>query len=241
MFHLDFLLPWIMLALMGAFHGLNPAMGWLFAVSIGFQERRTGAVLKALGPIAAGHLLAIAAVVLPVALLRVVVPNRTVMVLGGVVMLAYAIYKIATRFRHPRWIGMRVTSRELVSWSALMAAAHGAGLMLIPAIAALSHDPAVVAMSSEELSSSMHAGHAHHMQMTVEQRHDGNALVSAILAVSLHTLSMLVVMGAIAVVVYRWLGVGILRRAWVNLDVVWTGALAIAGGVTLGLAFWSPS
>lgn len=239
MHHLGFVLPWMMLAMMGAFHGLNPAMGWLFAVSLGFQERRTRAVVKALGPIAAGHLLAIAAVVLPVALLQVVIPNRVVMILSGIAMLSYAVYKIATRFRHPRWVGMRITSYELMSWSALMAAAHGAGLMLIPAIAALSRDNAAVeAMPAEEMSSVMQDGHAHHMQMAVGRTHGGEELISAILAVSLHTLSMLLVMGVIAVTVYRWLGVGILRRAWVNLDVLWTGALAIAGGITLIVALW---
>ena len=146
--HISLLLPWVTLALLGAFHGLNPAMGWLFAVSLGFQEQRTGAVVKALGPIALGHLLAIAAIAIPVGLLQVVLPERAVMVMGGLILLGYAAYKVITRFRHPRWVGMRVTSLELVSWSALMAAAHGAGLMLIPALAGLSRDEPSAAMAS---------------------------------------------------------------------------------------------
>lgn len=231
--------PWLMLALMGAFHGLNPAMGWLFAVSLGFQERRTSAVARALGPIAAGHLLAITAIVLPVALLQIVIPSRVVMVLGGVAMIAYAAYKVAIRFRHPRWVGMRVTSWELVSWSALMAAAHGAGLMLIPALSVLRHDSSAAATSEMAMTGMKSGDHAHHMQMVMSSNESGPTLMSALMAVSLHTLAMLVMMGTIALLVYRWIGVGILRRAWINLDLLWTGSLAIAGGLTLAIGLWS--
>lgn len=227
------LLPWIMLMLLGAFHGLNPAMGWLFAVSLGFQERRTGAVVKALGPIAVGHFLAIAAIALPVALLHVVIPTSLMMFLGGAAMLGYAGYKIATRFRHPRWVGMRVTPLELVSWSALMAAAHGAGLMLIPALAGLSPDRSVSAMDH-----SMSGDHARHLSMTTGYSDGRQELLVAIAAVTIHSLAMLIMMGVIAVLIYRWIGVGILRRAWINLDVIWTGALAVAGGLTLAVALW---
>ena len=160
MMHLDTAWPWITLALLGAFHGLNPAMGWLFAVSIGFQERRTSAVIRALGPIALGHALAIAAVAVPVALLQIVLPPRAMMVVGGLALLGYAFYKIATRFRHPRWVGMRITSLELVSWSALMAAAHGAGLMLVPALAGrLGHEP-----DRRRWRARCTVDHMHHMQ-----------------------------------------------------------------------------
>jgi len=228
------LLPWIMLIALGAFHGLNPAMGWLFAVSLGFQERRTGAVVKALGPIAAGHFLAIAAIALPVALLGVVIPTGLMMFLGGAAMLGYAAYKIATRFRHPRWVGMRVTPIELVSWSALMAAAHGAGLMLIPALAGLSSDESSVAAMDH----SMGGDHAHHLSMASTQSEGGQEVLVAIAAVSLHSLAMLLMMGIVAVLIYRWVGVGILRRAWINLDLIWTGALVVAGTLTLGVAIW---
>lgn len=231
--HMTLLLPWITLALLGAFHGLNPAMGWLFAVSLGFQEQRTGAVVKALGPIALGHLLAIAAIAIPVGLLQIVLPERAVMVIGGLILLGYAAYKVLTRFRHPRWVGMRVTSLELVSWSALMAAAHGAGLMLIPAMAGLSRDEPPAAMAS-----AMPGGHAHHMPIAAESDSGVRFLAEALAAVSLHTLAMMLVMGVLAIVVYRWVGVGILRKAWFNLDLVWTGTMAVAGGITLAVGLW---
>src|SRR5829696_9101659 len=127
--------PWLSLLALGAFHGLNPAMGWLFAVSLGLQERRLRAVLIALGPIALGHALAIALAGLAVGALGLVVPQRLLLALGGAALLAFAAAKVITRFRHPRWVGMRVSSRQLVLWSFLMASAHGAGLMLVPVLA----------------------------------------------------------------------------------------------------------
>lgn len=54
--------PWVTLFLLGAYHGINPGMGWLFAVALGLQERTRAAVLRALPPIALGHLVSIGAV-----------------------------------------------------------------------------------------------------------------------------------------------------------------------------------
>jgi hypothetical protein len=36
-----------------------------------------------------------------------------------------------------------------------------------------------------------------------------------------------------ALLVFEKLGVGILRRAWINLDVIWTTALVATGTLTL--------
>src|SRR6478672_6496307 len=129
--------PWLTLAALGAFHGLNPAMGWLFAVALGLQERRLRAVTAALAPIALGHTLAIGMAAITVGMLGRVIPQRLLLALGGVALLSFAAYKVLTRFRHPRWVGMRVSPRELVLWSFLMASAHGAGLMLVPVLVAL--------------------------------------------------------------------------------------------------------
>ena len=54
------LASWLTLAGLGAFHGLNPGMGWLFAVALGMQEGRRSAVWRALIPLTLGHALAIA-------------------------------------------------------------------------------------------------------------------------------------------------------------------------------------
>src|SRR5262245_17900690 len=156
--------PWLSLAALGAFHGLNPAMGWLFAVALGLQERRLRAVTAALGPIALGHALAIGIAAAAVGLLGLVIPQRLLLTLGGIALLAFAAYKVATRFRHPRWLGMRVGPRDLVLWSFLMASAHGAGLMLVPVLVALRGEGVSGALAQTE-----HLGHAgHHAAMTGE-------------------------------------------------------------------------
>lgn len=231
---LDVSWPWIALVLLGAFHGLNPAMGWLFAVALGFQERRLRAVVTALGPITLGHALSIGLVAVPVGLLGLVIPQELLLTMIGLVLLGFAGYKIATRFRHPRWVGMRVRPRELVLWSFLMATAHGAGLMLAPVLARMRGEAVPSALAQ--------AGHAGHLAHLGHAGHQvpagGDALSRAVAAVALHSAAMLAVAALIAVVVYRKLGVEVLRRAWINLDLVWAGAFVIAGGITLGLGLW---
>ncbi len=220
--------PWVSLAALGAFHGLNPGMGWLFAVALGLQERRLGAVTAALGPIAIGHALAVAIAAVAVGLLGVVIPQRLLLAMGGAVLLGFAAYKVATRFRHPRWVGMRVGPRDLVLWSFLMASAHGAGLMLAPVLVALRGEGVPGAMAQ-----SGHAGHAGHMDLGLSAA--GDALVPTLAAVGVHSAAMLAVAGVVAVVVYQKVGVEVLRRAWVNLDLVWVGVLAVTGGIALAL------
>jgi hypothetical protein len=220
--------PWLSLLALGAFHGLNPAMGWLFAVALGLQERRLRAVTAALGPIALGHALAIGLAAVAVGTLGLVIPPRLLLALGGAALLGFAAYKVATRFRHPRWVGMRVGPRELLLWSFLMASAHGAGLMLVPVLVGLRGEGVASALA--------HAGHLGHVG---HESHPGSeALLPALAAVGLHSAAMLTVAGLVAVVVYQKLGVEVLRRAWVNLDLIWVGALAITGGIALGLGLW---
>jgi hypothetical protein len=220
--------PWLSLAALGAFHGLNPAMGWLFAVSLGLQERRLRAVVTALGPIALGHALAIVLAGLAVGALGLVVPQRALLALGGAALLAFAVYKVITRFRHPRWVGMRVSSRQLVLWSFLMASAHGAGLMLVPVLAGVRGEGV-----SSASAHAAHLGHVGHQPMAANE-----ALLPTLAAVGLHSLAMLAVAGVLAVVVYQKVGVEVLRSAWVNLDFIWVGTLIVMGSIALGAGFW---
>jgi hypothetical protein len=220
--------PWLSLAALGAFHGLNPAMGWLFAVSLGLQERRLRAVVSALGPIALGHALAIALAGLAVGALGLVVPQRALLALGGAALLAFAVYKVITRFRHLRWVGMRVSSQQLVLWSFLMASAHGAGLMLVPVLAGVRGEGV-----SSASAHAAHLGHVGHQPMAANE-----ALLPTLAAVGLHSLAMLAVAGVLAVVVYQKVGVEVLRRAWVNLDFIWVGTLIVVGSIALGAGFW---
>jgi hypothetical protein len=212
--------PWLTLAVLGAYHGLNPAMGWLFAVALGLQERRRGAVLQALPPIALGHAIAISLAVLVIGVARIVVPLDVLRYVCAGVLILFGLYKVARR-RHPRWVGMRVGFRDLTAWSFLMASAHGAGLMLVPVLLRLSS-------SGQMQGAHAHGAHTAHATMT------GSATVLADLAaVGLHTLALFAVMGTIAVVVYEKLGIMILKRTWFNLDLLWAGALVGAGLITL--------
>jgi hypothetical protein len=210
-------------------------MGWLFAVARGFQERRLRAVVAALGPITLGHALAIGLVAVPVGLLGIVIPQGLLLTMIGLALLGFAGYKFATRFRHVRWVGMQVRPRELVLWSFLMATAHGAGLMLAPVLARTRAEAAPSTLAQ--------AGHAEHLAHMGHSGHQmpagGDALGSALAAVTLHSMAMLGVAALVAVVVYQKLGVTVLRRAWINLELVWFGVFVVAGGVTLGLGLWS--
>ena len=209
--------PWAALALLGAFHGLNPAMGWLFAVALGLQERRRGAVLAALAPITLGHLLSVALVVLALGTLRLLVPFRLVRLAGAAALVGLGLYKLARPFSHPRWVGMRVGFGDLTLWSFLMTSAHGAGLMLVPVLLGLP------------------AGHAHAPPGLAREppRADLDAVATALAAVGVHTLALVAVMGVVALLIFEIVGVGILRRAWVNLDLIWAVALVAAGVITL--------
>ena len=229
--------PWISLAALGAFHGLNPAMGWLLAVAKGFQERRLRAVVAALGPIAVGHALSIGIVAVMVGMLGVVFPRDLFLILIGGVLLGFAGYKIVTRFRHTRWVGMRVRRRELALWSFLMATAHGAGLMLAPVLAAL-RDDAVPAAAAQ-------SGHAEHMEQvgraafaTGATAAGGEAVAESLAAVALHSGAMLAAAALIALVVYKKVGVAALGRYWINVDFVWAAAMVITGTGSLGFGIW---
>jgi hypothetical protein len=192
-------------------------MGWLFAVALGLQERRRGAVLAALPPIALGHALSIAVVLAAVAGARLVIPPAAVRWGGGALLIAFGLYRVWRGGRHPRWVGMRVGARDLVLWSFLMSTAHGAGLMLVPVLLRL---PAPT-----------HAGHGVTLGGAA-----GLPPGAAAAALGVHTLAMLAVMTAVAALVYETAGVGVLRRGWVNVDLIWSAALIVAGVLTVLLA-----
>ncbi len=216
--------PWVALALLGAYHGLNPAMGWLFAVALGLQERRRGAVLQALPPIALGHATAVLLAVLVVGVAQVVVPFDVLRYVCAGALILFGLYKLARR-RHPRWVGMRVGFRDLTAWSFIMASAHGAGLMLVPVLLKLSGT--MQEMEHQAHVAHEHWGHGVHLFLA------NPTVLADLTAVGLHTLAMFAVMAAVAVLVYEKLGVMILKRTWFNLDLLWAGTLVVAGVITL--------
>lgn len=217
------LLPWLSLGLLGAYHGLNPGMGWLFAVALGLQERRRGAVLRAFGPIAAGHAASVAVVVLVLGAAQLWVDIGLLRIAGGAILVAFGLYKLLRPLSHPRWVGMRVRGADLALWSFLMASAHGAGLMLMPLLLGLQTDAA------------SHTAHAAGLVAPAVFDRAGDLAAVNLLAVVVHTLAMFLVMGAIALVVYEKVGLAILRSAWINLDRIWAGTLILTGALTFVL------
>jgi hypothetical protein len=198
-----------MLLGMGAFHGINPGMGWLFAVALGMQEQRRAGVLRALLPLGAGHALAIAAAVALALMAGAVAPLRDLRWPVAAILVALGASRLV-RHRHPRWVGMRVGMGGLTLWSFLMASVHGAGLMVVPVFLAM-------AMPGAEMSDHVMAG---------------SAPVAAVFATFVHAVGYLLVTAAVALLVFEKLGVGMLRKAWLNLDFVWGPALIATGVIT---------
>lgn len=200
--------------LLGAYHGLNPGMGWLFAVALGMQEQKGSAVARSLVPIAIGHGLAIGSVVLIAAFLGKMMPLAVIRYFVSAVLVGLGIYCLA-RHQHPRWVRMQVGFRDLAVWSFLMASAHGAGLMVVPVL----------------LGSSTVEAHGR----MPDHNHPSPAAspLTAMLATGIHTFAYLAVTGLLAWVVYRRLGLALLRKAWFNFDLVWATALVATGIFTL--------
>ncbi|MBC2734688.1 MAG: hypothetical protein HF981_10050 [Desulfobacteraceae bacterium] len=199
---------WAMMIGFGAYHGLNPGMGWLFALALGLQQKSERAIWRSMLPITTGH----AASIVLVAALVLAAGNwlsiTHLRYTAATVLLVFAVFKLFNTYRHPRWVGMRVGMKDLFLWSFLMAAAHGAGLMVAPVLLEVGHataGPAAGFISG----------------------------VGMLMAILLHTTAMLMVMLVTALVVFRKLGLAILRRRWVNFDMIWAVALLVVGSTAL--------
>ena len=208
--------PWLLMALLGAYHGLNPAMGWLFAVALGMQEGKREAVTRSLIPIAVGHELSIVVVAAVVLGLGLLADPGALHVGAGAALIAFGIFRFAKPHAHFRWTTMRVNRRELAWWSFLMSSAHGAGFMVAPVL---------LGAGIGDAAASDHA-------LSMAQSGDMSIPMGA-LAIMLHVGAMIAVMGVVAVLVYEYVGVAVLRKAWVNLDWIWAGAFIGAGVLTL--------
>jgi hypothetical protein len=210
----------------GAYHGLNPGMGWLFALSLGLQRQDERAIWKAMLPIAAGHALSLMAVAALVVVSAKFISTPALQALTAITLLAFGLYKFFNYYRHPRWVGMKVGMRDLTWWSFLMSTAHGAGLMIAPVVLALTAPAAKMQMSHMDME--MSGEHAMHMQQAAM-----GPSPEVTLGILLHTLAMLSVMALVAWVVYKKFGLRILRTHWINFDLIWAGALVLGGAVAL--------
>ena len=198
--------PWATLAGLGAFHGLNPAMGWLFAAALGRHRRSGRTVLLSLVPIVLGHALSIAVVVAVVVGLGIIIDLAIFRLAAGCLLIAWALYHIAYGHRHRLNVGLQTGMAGLALWSFLMATAHGAGLMLVPVLIPL----CLAATPARELTAS-------------------GSLPVSLAAIGVHMTAMLAVTGAIAGIVYKGFGLAFLQHDRINFDVLWTVALIGAG------------
>jgi hypothetical protein len=204
--------PWLVLAGLGAFHGLNPGMGWLFAVALGMHRHDRRVVLLSIAPIALGHALSVALVAALFVWVGLLIDPRALRIACGLVLIAWGLYHWAYGHRHRVRFGMQAGVVGLGVWSFLMATAHGAGFMLWPALMPLCTG-------------------------AVAESEPAGPMTMALLGVGVHTLAMLIVTAAVAVAVYEWVGLEMLRHAWINVDLLWTFALLAAGAWLLLGAF----
>lgn len=205
---------WVAVVGLGLYHGINPAMGWPLAVANGMTDRRARSVFATLLPLGGGHFAAIAVGLAPFALLSWYVAWSQAIRLGaGAAVLLFGVFKLIKR-RHPRMLA-RIPPTRLAWWSFLMATAHGAGLMLAPFMLGLCAAPG-------------HAGVAAALARST--------MGTALLVATVHTLAALLAGMGMAWIVYRYLGLQFLRRAWLNLDAVWGASLVVAGAAGIGLA-----
>jgi hypothetical protein len=202
---------WSALFGLGAFHGINPGMGWLFAVALAMQERKRSALWKAMLPLTAGHALAIAVAVGLAVLVGFAAPPSALKWPVAVTLAGMGIYRLF-RHHHPTGGGMRVGMGGLTLWSFLMASCHGAGLMVLPVF---------LGMTAVAHGASCHASHA------------STDVGAAMTATLVHGAGYLAVTAFAAWIVYEKLGLGLLRKAWFNLDLLWVVALIATGIFTL--------
>lgn len=205
---------------LGALHGLNPGMGWLFAVALGVQRGDRRTVWRALGPLALGHALAIAAAVAIALEFEVVLPSIGVRWVAATLLLGLGVWQLRGH-RHAglgRWRpgGLGASGRELVAWSFVVASAHGAGLMAAPF--------ALRAVRSGVMG---HSGHASHSSAALASV--ASVDWPTLWATTVHTVGYLLVTGLLAVVVYERAALHLVRRAWINFDLVWGAALVLTG------------
>ena len=213
---------WLMVIALGAYHGLNPGMGWPLAAANGMSAKNDRAVFETLVPLAGGHMLAMAAALLPFTLVFAYLDwSATIRMFAGALVAAYGVVKLLHR-RHPRVLA-RVGPKSLLLWSFLVATAHGAGLMLLPvALGLCAAEPQASApwpMRREAMTELMRSG-----------------LITSLAVAVVHTIAMLAAAGLVAWIVYRWTALGLIRRLWLDHEAVWAASLVLTGAVSCALS-----
>jgi hypothetical protein len=205
---------WLAVVASGLYHGVNPGMGWPLAVSAGLMGRGRKDLLLALGPLAAGHFLAMLAILLPFGLVTALLYwQHDIRIGASILVIGFGVFRLINR-RHPRALA-RIRPTQLALWSFAIAVAHGAGLMLLPLYFGL---------CSVEGSDATHRAASVLMAQNV---------ATALLVSVVHALAMVTAGGLIALLVHDWLGLKFLSRSWFNLDMAWALSLILVGGIGL--------
>jgi len=205
---------WLIVVASGLYHGVNPGMGWPLAVSAGLMERNSRALLAALWPLAAGHLLAMLLVLLPFALLLIVVEwQRQIQIGASLLVIGFGIFRLAGR-HHPRVL-VRIPPAQLGLWSFAVAIAHGAGLMLVPIYLGLCREAEI--------------GKGHEAATILVNTNLGMAVLVSVV----HATAMIVAGGSLAWLVYRYLGLKFVSRSWFNLETSWAVSLILVGAIAV--------
>ncbi|GLU30568.1 hypothetical protein WKR88_00910 [Trinickia caryophylli] len=187
----------------GVFHGINPAMGWLFATALGLQRGSRAALFAALPPLALGHALSVFVLTSSALAFSFAANASAVRLVLGAALIGWAGYHHLFGHRHRMPVGMTAGFAGLALWSAATATLHGAGLMLVPALMPLCAGGPSAA--------------------------GGTALAATLV----HTAVASATSGLVAFAAYEYLGLGMLRRGWVNFDWLWSAALAAAGAILI--------
>ncbi len=208
---------WLAVVASGLYHGVNPGMGWPLAVSAGLMEKSSRALLAALLPLTAGHLLAMLLVILPFSLLVALIEwQRQIQTGASLLVIGLGIYRFVNR-RHPRALA-RIRPAQLGLWSFAVAIAHGAGLMLVPIYLGLCQVAGL--------------DRGHEAAGTLI-----NANLSMAVLVSLvHSVAMIAAGGFLACLVYGYLGLKFVSRSWFNLDATWAVSLVLVGALSLAFS-----
>lgn len=212
---------WLTVVASGLYHGLNPGMGWPLALTAGLMERSPRALMSALRPLAAGHLLAILAVILPFSLLVALVEwQRQIQIGASLLVIGFGIVRFVNR-RHPRLLA-RLRPTQLGLWSFAVAIAHGAGLMLVPIYLGL-------------CAADLDSGHAAAGALI---RAD---LGMAVVVSAVHSLAMVAAGGLLAMLAYRCLNLKLVSRSWFNLDATWGFSLIVMGCLSFSIGLVNSS
>jgi hypothetical protein len=208
---------WLAVVASGIYHGVNPGMGWPLAVSAGLMARSSRALVAALGPLTAGHLLAMLVVILPFSVLVAIVQwQRQIQIAASVLVIGFGIFRFVNR-RHPRVLA-RIRPTQLALWSFAVAIAHGAGLMLVPIYLGLCR------------AADIDSGHeAAGVLINANLR-------MAVLVSIVHSVAMIAAGGFLAWLVYRYLGLKFVSRSWFNLDASWAFSLIMVGALSLAIS-----